>query len=95
MEIRFTGVVEQHTRIDGKPAIQVRDNESNFIVDCVFTDSSAMFGPKEPQDELSPCQMRDLIQIGDKVDVRAILKDATIINLFAEIITIFDNNLTY
>ena len=95
MEIRFTGVTERYERIEGKPAIQVKDDSGKFHISCIFTNDSMVFGDKKLSSIATAEQKQQAFPIGCKVEVRANLVSSAINNLFADIVTIFDNNWVY
>lgn len=95
MEIRFMGVVERYELVEGKPAIQVKDDSGKFHISCIFSNDSMVFGDKNLSAVATPEQKQQVFPIGCKVEVRANLVSAVICNLFAEVVTIFDNNWVY
>ncbi len=95
MEIRFTGVTERYERVEGKPAIQVKDDSGKFHISCIFTNDSIVFGDNALSAVATPEQKQQAFPIGCKVEVRANLVSAVIRNLFAKVITIFGNNWVY
>lgn len=95
MEVRFMGVVERYERVEGKPAIQVKDDSGKFHISCIFTNDSMVFGDKELSSIATAEHKQQAFPIGCKVEVRANLVSAVICNLFAEVVTIFDNNWAY
>lgn len=95
MELRFTGITERYERVEGKPAIQVKDDSGKFHISCMFTNDSMMFGDKELSSVATPEQKQQAFPIGCKVEVRGNLVSSAINNLFADIVTIFDNNWVY